>query len=328
MKTNFKSTFLALIAFTALTFVSCDEDNNNNADTPEVVENPIAEIASETPELSILVEALSKAGLVSTFQNPGNYTVFAPNNDAFIAAGFTSEVIASLTAQQVQELKEILLNHVIIRSLRSSELEDNSYIKTLAKGSASTTNTLSMHVSKTNVVKLNGISTVIAADIVAGNGVVHVVDKVITLPTIATHAIANPSFSTLVSLLAREGQPNFAEVLSNPGTYTVFAPVNDAFTALDAELPGGLASLSPDQITKVLQYHVVGGANVLSTALTDGMNVTPILTPSQTFSVLLSGGPRPRILDAAGRQSNIVFTNVQCTNGVVHVIDGVLVPAL
>lgn len=325
MKTNFKIILVALIAFTSFSITSCSDDDD---DTTPAVDNTIAGIASRNADLSLLVKALSKAGLVSTLQTAGPFTVFAPKNQAFIDAGYTSAAIDALPASEIPALKELLLNHVVSGAVQSSALVNNSYIKTLGKGSASSTNTLSMYVTTTAGVKLNGMSTVTTANVVASNGVVHIVDKVITLPTIATHAVANPAFSTLVSLLARPGQPDFAAVLSGAGTFTVFAPVNSAFTALDSELSasGGIAGVSADNITKVLQYHVVSGANVLSSTLTEGQVVTPILTPAQTFTVLLSGGPKIR--DAANRESAIAITDVQCSNGVVHAIAGVLLPTL
>lgn len=324
MKTNFKFLLVALVAFTSFSTISCSKDDND--DSTPAVDNTISGIASRTADLSLLVKALTKANLVTTLQGSGPFTVFAPKNQAFIDAGYTAAAIDALPAGDAA-LTQLLLNHVVSGAVQSTGLVNNSYIKTLGKGSASSTNTLSMYVTTTAGVKLNGIATVTTANVIASNGVVHIVDEVITLPTVADHAIANPNFSTLVSLLARPGQPDFATVLDEPGTYTVFAPVNAAFTALDAELaPGGIASVSDDNITKILQYHVVSGANVLSSTLTEGQVVTPILTPAQTFTVLLSGGPK--IKDAANRNSNIVLTDVQCSNGVVHALGGVLLPTL
>jgi uncharacterized surface protein with fasciclin (FAS1) repeats len=218
------------------------------------------------------------------------------------------------------------LNHVVTGSVKSTDLT-TGYIKTLAKGSASTTNNLSMYVNITAGVKLNGVATVTTPDIMASNGVIHIVDKVIDLPTIVTHAAANANFSTLVSVLNRPGEPNFITALSGTGPFTVFAPTNTAFTALNTELaPGGIAGVSAANLTKVLQYHVVSPANVLAASLTEGQIVTPILTPAQTFTIQLSGGPK--IKDARNRISNIIITDVQCSNGVIHAVDKVLLPLL
>ena len=282
--------------------------------------------SSATANLSILSQALVKAELATTLQGSGPFTVFAPTNEAFVTFLATTPY-ATINDVPKEVLTQILLNHVVTGTVKSTDLT-TGYIKTLAKGSASTTNTLSMYVNTSSSgVKLNGIATVTSADIMASNGIIHIVDKVIDLPTIVTHAAANTNFSTLVSVLNRSGEPNFITALSGTGPFTVFAPTNVAFTDLNTELaPGGIASVSAANLTKVLQYHVVSPSNVLAASLTEGQIVTPILTPAQTFTIQLSGGAK--IKDANNRISNIIITDVQCSNGVIHAIDKVLLPVL
>jgi len=322
MKNVIKLKNLMLIAlFTALS-VSCDDDNNNDN---MVVDNTITGKAVASPNLSILVQALVRAELATTLKGAGPFTVFAPTNEAFTAFLATTPY-ATINDVPKEALTQILLNHVVTGSVKSTDLT-TGYIKTLAKGSASTTNNLSMYVNITAGVKLNGVATVTTPDIMASNGVIHIVDKVIDLPTVVTHAAANANFSTLVSVLNRSGEPNFITALSGTGPFTVFAPTNAAFTALNTELaPGGIAGVSAANLTKVLQYHVVSPANVLAASLTEGQIVTPILTPAQTFTIQLSGGAK--IKDARNRISNIIITDVQCSNGVIHAVDKVLLPLL
>ena len=175
------------------------------------------------------------------------------------------------------------------------------------------------------MVMLNGVAKVTTADVMASNGVIHIVDKVIDLPTIVTHATANPNFTSLVGALTGAGQPNFVSILSGTGPFTVFVPTNDAFTALNTELaPGGIAGVSAANLTKVLQYHVVSG-NILAASLTEGQVVSTLQTP-QTFTVQLTGGAK--IKDANNRISTIIATDVQCSNGVIHVLNKVLLPIL
>lgn len=320
MKNVSKIRNLALIVLFSIVAVSCDDDDNT-----VVVDNTITGKASATANLSILVQALVKADLATTLKGAGPYTVFAPTNEAFTSFLATTPY-ATINDVPKEALTQILLNHVVTGAVKSTDLT-TGYIKTLAKGTASTTNTLSMHVNTSSGVKLNGIATVTTADIMASNGVIHIVDKVIDLPTIVTHAAANANFSTLVSVLNRSGQPNFITALSGTGPFTVFAPTNAAFTSLDAELaPGGIAGVSAADLTKVLQYHVVSPANVLAASLTEGQIVTPILTPAQTFTIQLTGGAK--IKDANNRISNIIIVDVQCSNGVIHAIDKVLLPIL
>lgn len=317
MKNLFKTKILALIVCLSVFVTSCSNDDN----TP-VADNTITGIASKTADFSILVQALTKAELATTLQGSGPYTVFAPTNAAFTAFLATTPY-ATINDVPKAALTEILLNHVISGSIRSTALT-TGYIKTLAKGTASTANNLSMFVNTgAGAVKLNGVATVTTADIMASNGVIHIVDKVIGLPTIVTHATANPNFTSLVGALTGAGQPDFVTILSGTGPFTVFAPTNDAFTSLNTELaPGGIAAVSAANLTKVLQYHVVSG-NILAASLTEGQIVSTLQTP-QTFTVELAGGAK--IKDSKGRISTIVATDVQCSNGVIHVLNKVLLP--
>jgi uncharacterized surface protein with fasciclin (FAS1) repeats len=320
MKTLLKTKIFTLLVILFIFATSCSDDDNNTTAPP--VDNTITGIALKTADLSILVQALTKAELAVTLQGSGPFTVFAPTNAAFTAF-LSSAGYASVNDVPKAALTQILLNHVVSGSVKSTDLT-TTYIKTLAKGTASTTNPLSMFVNTADgKVKLNGVATVTTADIIASNGVIHVVDKVIGLPTIVTHATANPNFTSLVGALTGAGQPDFVTILSGTGPFTVFAPTNAAFTALNTELaPGGIASVSAANLTKVLQYHVVSG-NILAASLTEGQVVATLQTP-QTFKVLLAGGAK--IEDARARKATIIATDVQCSNGVIHVLDKVLLP--
>ena len=313
MKNYAKLIKLTLLVVTTSLMFSCSDDD----DALVVENNSIAAIASRSSDLSILVSALERADLVTTLDGTGPYTVFAPRNAAFTAF-LNANGFANLEAVPVATLKEILLNHVVSGTNLSTSLT-TGYIKTLAKGAASSTNTLSMFVNTASGVRLNGVSSVVTADIVATNGVIHIVDAVIGLPTVVTHAAANPNFTTLVGLLDGQGLvPTLAGSTSSP--FTVFAPSNAAFTTFETQNPGVLASLTSAQVTSVLTYHVVAGANDLSNAIP----TTPITT-LETGTFTIAGTV---ITDEAARQTNIVAVDVQASNGVIHVIDNVLLPTL
>jgi uncharacterized surface protein with fasciclin (FAS1) repeats len=195
----------------------------------------------------------------------------------------------------------------------------------MAKGSASATRNLSMFIDTASGVKLNGVSTVTQADIMANNGVIHKVDNVIGLPTVVTHALANPNFSTLVSALTRSDMPDFVGILGgNAGApFTVFAPNNAAFGSLLTELNlPGLGSVPTATLENALKYHVVAGANVASTDIMNNMNVTTF--QGGTFNITTSGGVK--ITDANNRMANVIATDVQCANGIIHVLDKVILP--
>ncbi len=321
MKKFLKTRFLAMIAIIAFTTVSCSDDNND----PIITDNTITGIAARTADFSILVQALTKAELATTLQGSTEYTVFAPTNAAF------TSFLATTTYNSINDvpkdvLTQILLNHVLTGTKKSTDLS-TGYVKTLAKGSASTTNTLSMFVNTAdNKVKLNGVATVTTANVMATNGVIHVVDKVIGLPTIITHADANPNFSTLASIIKSSAQSAVATALTtNTTPLTVFAPTNTAFTA--ALGVGGFANGATDaQVTKVLQYHVTNAGNVLAGTLTNGQVVPMITSPVQNITIDLTAGAK--ITDKSTTKANIIVTDVQCTNGVIHAVDKVLQPTL
>lgn len=312
------------LLFVAFFITSCDDDDDTT--TPQ--QQTIATIASNNPEFTSLVAALDKAGLTTTLNSSGSFTVFAPTNDAFTAF-LTANGFADLDAVPVPLLREVLLNHVISDELFANELS-SSYVKTLGKGAASTTNTLSMFVDTSSGVKLNGVSTVTQADINASNGVIHKVNAVIGLPTVVTHATANANFTSLVAALTRSDQAdqNFVGILSGTANspFTVFAPTNAAFGSLLTEFSWADLNAVPETVLeKTLKYHVVTGSNILASGIpSTATNINTFL--NQTFSVNATGGAK--ITDYNNRVSNIVATDVQCDNGVIHVIDKVIVPNL
>ena len=328
MRTNLLKRFAAILALAVLPFVTSCSNDDNNASTQNNL--TIAEIASSNGDLTILVEALKKADLVSVLNASGEYTVFAPSNQSF-QKFLSDNGFTSLNEVPVGVLKDVLLNHVINKKLEAADLQ-TGYVSTLAKGSAATTNNISMYVDTTNGVVLNGGAenngaTVTTANIKASNGVIHLVDHVIGLPTIVNHAVANPNFSILVSALTRNDQPDFAGILSGTegSPFTVFAPINTAFVNLLGELNlPGLADVPQEVLENTLKYHVVAGANVLSTNLTNAQSV-------QTFqgdSFIVNINNSVTITDTADRTANIIAVDVQASNGVIHAIDKVILPNL
>lgn len=316
MKHLFK--IFALVMTISIFMISC-KDDEPQVETPK----SIYELTAASPDLSNLRLALDKAGLSGTLNNSGTFTVFAPSNAAF-AQFLTENGFASLNDVPNAVLKEILLNHVLGAKVLAADVK-TGYVSTLAKGGASTTRNISMYIDTTSGVKINGVSKVTKTDILAKNGVIHLVDKVIGLPTIVTHAAANPNFTSLVAALTRPDMPNLVGILSGTASspFTVFAPTNAAFTSLltEVNLPN-LAAIPQSTLENALKYHVVAGANVASTDLVNNMTVTTF--QGGTFKITTTGGAK--ITDANNRVSNIVATDVQCANGIIHVLDKVLLP--
>jgi transforming growth factor-beta-induced protein len=305
MKVTQKILFVAVI-FAGMLATSCSEDKV----TPQA--KSIVEIASADPQFSTLVAALTKAELVTTLQGTGPFTVFAPTNTAF-AALLNDLGVSSLDALSKEALTPILLNHVIVGQFKSTDLT-TSYVST-ASNTGPDDNLLDLYVEVGSGVKINSSVSVTSADIIASNGVIHVVNKVILPTDVVDIASNNDEFTSLVGALG-SADGDLVNVLKGTGPFTVFAPVNGAFT----DIASVVAGLNSAELAEVLKYHVVAGANVRSTDLTNGMVVT---TLAGTFTVNISGGA-VTLTDASGATVNVIATDIQGTNGVVHVIDKVL----
>ncbi len=282
-------------------------------DIPNIVDHAIA-----NPGLTSLVGALTEGGNTTFTDLLSNeeetFTVFAPGNDAFSA----------FTNPNSNDLNAILSNHVVVGAAAFSSDLTNSYVNTAAEFAAD--ENLSLYINTDDGVTLNGTSSVVTADIVASNGVIHTVDAVIDLPTVVTFAVADPNFSTLVQALTElTPSTDFVSVLSaqdgaGSDPFTVFAPTNAAFDAL-ASNPAE-ADLIP-----ILQHHVVAGANIRSGDLSDGATATTLEGDMITINLPGTGDNIADITDGAGNTGiGIDAVDVQAINGVIHVVDTVLIP--
>ena len=326
MKNVLKLNKLLFLLTFSFFIISCDNDDNDTQAVPE--ELTIVETAAATPELSILVDALTAAdGDLLTTLSGGDFTVLAPTNDAF--AGFLSaNGFASLDEVPTDVLSNILLNHVITGSVMSTDLASAGSGYTTTNATNMDGDNLSLYFSTSSGVEFNGQSSVVSADVTASNGIVHVVDAVIGLPTVVTFATTNPTFETLVAALTRDDlSQDFVSILSTtdePSPFTVFAPTNDAFASLLSELGvDSLGDIDAATLELTLATHVVVEANVRSGDLTNGMNITTI---GGALTVSLDAGPQ--LIDLNDRIANIIAVDVQAYNGVVHVIDKVVLPQL
>jgi uncharacterized surface protein with fasciclin (FAS1) repeats len=305
-------TLLIIVTFLS----SCSDDND-----PIVETNTIVDVAVNN-NLTSLVAAVTKVNLGATLSGPGPFTVLAPTNDAF-ATFLSDNNFNSLDDVPNELLTQVLLNHVIDGNLQSTDLT-TGYAMTKATSAASNTN-MSIYINTTGGVTFNGISSVTTANVTADNGTVHVVDKVIGLPTVVTFAAADANFSILVDALTRESDFTYVLTLSSPnGTspapFTVFAPTNDAFVSLLSELGvSALGDIDRATLVSTLNTHVVAGVNVLDTGLSDGLLIE---TLGGNLTANITGGAT--LTDSKNRVSQIIATNVQANNGVIHAINKVV----
>jgi len=310
---NFKtlSLIFVVLATLAFTFSGCKKDDENPAPGPD---KDIVELARATPVLSTLVTAIETAGLSSTLKGPGPYTVFAPTNAAFdkLDEGVLDDLLANPDI-----LAQILQYHVVSGKVMSTDVTTGS-VPTLLTGSS-----LDIEVNGSSIT-INDLASVIGADVEATNGVVHLIDEVlipasIELPkdNIVEIAQATPSLSTLVEALTKF--PDLVTALSTDGTYTVFAPNNDAFAALLTAI--GQTSLDdvPESVLRViLEYHVISTAALLSTDLSDGQTADALSGEEISITINNDG---VFISDA-----KVLTPDVEASNGIVHIMEDVMVP--
>lgn len=325
-----KSSFIGVLAL-AVFLSSCEDEmvepiNNNtielktipetldefNSDT-ELLMNQNKELKGGKGEIQrfnskfkTLRAALDYTGLTETVAK-NRFTVLAPTDEAFEML-FDQLGINSIYDISAEDLTPILLYHVFTGKVYSANLET---------GYAKTANGASVKVMVNGSVMFND-ATVVAADIKAMNGLIHAINKVLLPPTLVDLAMGNDDFSILVMAVAKAG---LVETLKT-GDYTVFAPTNAAFVNLLGEL--GFSSLDDIPVpvlTDVLLYHVLPGS-IYSGDL-PATTITPTAANGKTFDL---NATAKTIKDLDMRVANLVAFDISASNGVIHVIDKVILP--
>ncbi|NNK30741.1 MAG: fasciclin domain-containing protein [Flavobacteriaceae bacterium] len=308
MKTS-KTLFKTLILVFALSFIwACSDDDSD----PVVAADPdIVDLALDTEDLSILVEALQAANLVTTLQGDGPFTVFAPTNAAF-QAFLTDNNFASLSDVPVDVLTQVLLNHVVAGTNLSTGLS-TGYVSSSSTAGAGG-NALSLYINTSNGVSINGVSDVVTPDVVASNGVVHIVDAVIGLPDVVDHAVANTDLSELVGALTANGNTTFTDLLSDDNTdFTVFAPVNSAFTAF--------TNPNSNELDNILSNHVIVGTAAASSGLSNSyLNTAGVNGDGDNLSIYINTDNGVTLNGV----STVAAADIVATNGIIHAVDAVI----
>lgn len=310
LKKLLKSTMMVAMAVAMLAFAGCKDDDDPQPGTS----NDIMDVARATPVLSTLVTAIETAGLSSTLKGDGPFTVFAPTNAAFdnLPDGVLDDLLANPDI-----LAQVLQYHVVAGKVMSADVSTGS-VPTLLSGAS-----IDVVVDGTQIT-LNDLSNVIGADVDASNGVVHLIDEVLIPPTIELPkdniveiAQATPELSSLVTILTKF--PDLVTALSSDGTYTVFAPTNDAFAALLTAIGQTSVDDVPESVLRsILEYHVISTAVVMSGDLSDGQTAEAL--SGETITVEIDG------TDVFISGAKVVLPDVEASNGVVHVVENVMVP--
>jgi len=308
--TSFFYSFIGMFLFSLL-IISCKKDE----DTTEPQSSNIKDEIATRADLTLLNLSLQKANLTSKFDSAGSFTIFAPTNDAFAASKIDANLIGSLTSDQVR-------NIVLYHTFNSKYLETD--IPSGPNAKITTELGDSVFVTKNSSgVYLNGVK-VQTTNLVLSNGVLQTISKVLIPPVgnLVQSVVADTTFSYLAAAVVRasEGGVNVAAVLSNGGIYTVFAPTNQAFRDAGFATVNDINAADANVLASILTYHVLGG-RVFSSDLTEG--AMPITLEGGALTVSLVNGATVKGTGNA-TASNIIGTNIMASNGVIHVIDKVL----
>jgi uncharacterized surface protein with fasciclin (FAS1) repeats len=273
------------------------------ADQPATV----YDVISGSTDHSTLKTAIDAAGLASTLQGTGPFTVFAPTNEAF--AALPAGTIDALLADPTGALKDILLYHVVGAKALSTDLSNGQMITTAEGKKVEVT-------IKNDSVFIND-ALVTVADLMADNGVVHVINAVLIPPAVTVYdVIAGSADHTLLKTAIDTA--GLASTLQGTGPFTVFAPTNEAFAALPEGTIDALLADPTGALKDILLYHVVG-SKALSTDLTNGQMITTAAGKDVEVTIK---NDSVFINDAL-----VTMADLMADNGVVHVINAVLVPS-
>jgi len=308
-----RSLGILAIAASAFIFTGCDKDDD--VETP--TEKNITETVVDNPAFSLLEIAVTRANLANTLATTENITVFAPDNDAFTAAGLTEQVLNTVP---VATLEAILKNHVLGSRVPAANVPAGPNAELTALGGEKLYAT-----ANASGVYINGVK-VKTADVSASNGVIHVVSRVIFPPAgnIVETAVANPDFTYLVAAVTRADASgtSISGALTAAGPLTVFAPTNQAFIEAGFPTIESIEAADANTLKNILLYHVVP-ARVFSSDLTEGAQ--PTTAGGGTVTVTLAGGAK--VQGASNTTaSGITATDIVANNGVIHIIDQVLLP--
>ncbi len=274
----------------------------NTAEAGKYGKKDIIETAMSSDDFSILVTAVKEAGLVDALRAEGPFTVFAPTNAAFkkLPQGTLEAVL-----KDKNKLKAILTYHVVAGKVMAADVVNLNSAKTLSGQEAM------IKVKDGNVMVAN--AQVVKTDLKTSNGVIHVIDEVMMPGDVVDVALGNENFSTLVTAVKAAG---LVDALKGEGPFTVFAPTNDAF----AKLPKGTVEAllkDTDKLASILTYHVVPGYVTSS----DVVKVDKASTLNGEAIAVQVKGNKVMVDNA-----RVVATDILCTNGIIHVIDEVIIP--
>ncbi|MFN4285240.1 MAG: fasciclin domain-containing protein [Lacibacter sp.] len=311
---------------------SCDKRGRFDNDPPGITDN-IVKVAEKQDDLSVFVAALKATGMDSTFDYLGFKTIFAPTNAAFAAIGINAGNVG--TALPLPTLRAVLRYHMLNGSLPASNLAPgpNAGYSTLQQGEVIYTTT---YASVNPGTWFNGRARVVATDLRANNGLLHKINAVLLPPPGNLWETINAN-SNLTYLAAAITRANLVSSFNSTTVLNLFAPTNAAFQAAGFATINDINNADPAVLADILRYHVITGTflnapvgttfglrgRLFSVDLRNGMVMTTLqggtITVSTTGGASVRGNGNPA-------NSNITSADLIARNGVIHVIDRVLLP--
>jgi len=309
-----------------LLLISVNSCSKDEIEVPFLREKNIFEHVASSMGYSYLTYALQKTNLDVVLSGDDDYTLYAPDNNAFV--GFLMRGgYSSLDDVPTNALKQLLLNHVMVGKKQYRDFK-SGYFQTAASSDVND-KPLSIYINQVNMrVTLNGNARIVQGNVMASNGIIHAVNAIIPVPSLVTFVLADPNLYNLGMALTRNDLTvDFPSVLSTengsaPAPFTVFAPSNKAFLDLLNELEvDRLSSIDEPTLNSTLNHHVLGQTNALSTDLSDNLTLN---TLGGEITANITGGAS--LTDGNARRSNIITVDIQANNGVLHIVDKVILP--
>lgn len=275
-----------------------------------VTKKDIVDVASENAKT--LASAVTAAGMVQTLKGTGPFTVFAPTDEAF--AAIQSDVDNLLKPENKTKLEQVLMCHVFDGKIKANDLKDGQELTSIDG------NKLKVTVMTDGKIMV-GDAHITVSDVMASNGIVHMIDKVLLPPASMEMPkdivdIATESAKTLAAAVTAAG---LVETLKGTGPFTVFAPTDAAFAVIQSDVDNLLKPENKAQLSKILTYHVVSG-KTMAADLKDGQMITTV--EGTMLEVTITNGKV--MINGA----NVISADIPASNGVIHIIDKVLMPKM
>ncbi|XP_071826039.1 transforming growth factor-beta-induced protein ig-h3-like [Apostichopus japonicus] len=309
-----KIAFLLLVVpfLSAYSFIIGEQDGS--VSVPLSAQKTVVDVVVEL-KLNILVDLVKRAGLVETLMGPGPFTVFGPTDDAFEALPF--EVRQKL-AQNKTLLTEVLEYHVVGGAVFSKDIAQDKLVPSVLKDNIRF-NTYPVAGPVKKVTATGSLIDLSRVDQNASNGVVHVLDKVmfpVPRQNLVETAKRIPELKSLVEALVKT---NLTSALAGAGNFTVFAPNNKAFSKVPAKVAADI-----DLLTSILLYHVSASPTLYSVGLEDSQQI-PTLNTKNSLTINLKDG-QVQVANSTDFHATVLMADGSVSNGVIHVIDEVLLP--